>query len=54
MPSPSDDWARRDAAVVWHGFTPMDEYLDGEPIVVERADGHELIGVDGRRYLDAI
>ena len=20
------DWAQRDAAVVWHGFTPMDEY----------------------------
>jgi len=48
------DWARRDAAVVWHGFTPMDEYLAGEPIVVERAEGHELVGVDGRRYLDAI
>ncbi|MEA2902543.1 MAG: adenosylmethionine---8-amino-7-oxononanoate aminotransferase [Actinomycetota bacterium] len=48
------DWARRDAAVVWHGFTPMDEYLDGEPIVVDRAEGHELIDVDGRRYLDAI
>ena len=48
------DWARRDAAVVWHGFTPMDEYLAGEPIVVDRAEGHELIDVDGRRYLDAI
>ena len=40
--------------MVWHGFTPMDEYLAGEPIVVERAEGRELIGVDGRRYLDAI
>ncbi|HEX7276927.1 MAG TPA: adenosylmethionine--8-amino-7-oxononanoate transaminase [Acidimicrobiales bacterium] len=48
------EWVRRDGAVVWHGFTPMDEYLAGEPIVVERAEGHELIGVDGTRYLDAI
>ena len=48
------DWARRDAAVVWHGFTPMDEYLAGEPIVVDHAEGHELVDVDGRRYLDAI
>ncbi len=48
------EWAGRDAAVVWHGFTPMDEYAAGEPIVVERGDGHELVDVDGRRYLDAI
>ena len=26
----------------------------GEPIIVERAEGRELIDVDGRRYLDAI
>ena len=48
------EWARRDAAVVWHGFTPMDEYLAGEPLMVDRAEGHELVDVDGRRYLDAI
>ena len=47
-------WAERDAAVVWHGFTQMSCYLDNQPIVVEAADGHELIDVDGRRYLDAI
>jgi adenosylmethionine-8-amino-7-oxononanoate aminotransferase len=44
----------RDAAVVWHGFTQMACYADNSPIVVERAEGRELIGVDGRRYLDAI
>jgi len=48
------DWAKRDAAVVWHGFTQMSCYEDNAPIVVERADGHELVDVDGRRYLDAI
>ncbi len=48
------EWARRDGAVVWHGFTPMDDYLAGEPIVVDRAEGHHLVGVDGTRYLDAI
>ena len=47
-------WVDRDAAVVWHGFTQMSAYADNEPIVVERAEGHELIDVDGRRYLDAI
>jgi adenosylmethionine-8-amino-7-oxononanoate aminotransferase len=53
-PGSGGEWARRDAAVVWHGFTPMDEYVAGEPIVVDRAEGHELVDVDGRRYLDAI
>jgi adenosylmethionine---8-amino-7-oxononanoate aminotransferase len=50
----SPDWTRRDAAVVWHGFTQMATFLDDVPVIVERAEGHELIDVDGRRYLDAI
>ena len=29
-------------------------YADNAPIIVERAEGRELIDVDGRRYLDAI
>ena len=41
-------------AGVWHGFTQMASYLDNEPIIVEAAEGRELIDVDGRRYLDAI
>lgn len=49
-----NDWAERDAAVVWHGFTQMAAYLENSPIIVERAEGHDLIDVDGRRYLDAI
>ncbi|MEY2406523.1 MAG: adenosylmethionine---8-amino-7-oxononanoate aminotransferase [Acidimicrobiaceae bacterium] len=48
------DWVERDAAVVWHGFTQMSCYADNGPIVVERAEGRELIDVEGRRYLDAI
>src|SRR5579885_660158 len=47
-------WAERDAAAVWHGFTDMSAYLDHCPVIVERAEGHELVDVDGRRYLDAI
>ena len=50
----SDDWIARDAAVVWHGFTQMSTYETNRPVIVERAEGHELIDVDGRRYLDAI
>ena len=47
-------WVKRDAAVVWHGFTQMATYADNHPIVVDHAEGHELVDVDGRRYLDAI
>jgi adenosylmethionine---8-amino-7-oxononanoate aminotransferase len=47
-------WGERDAAVVWHGFTQMASYLDNEPVIVEAAEGRELVDVEGRRYLDAI
>jgi adenosylmethionine-8-amino-7-oxononanoate aminotransferase len=47
-------WGARDAAVVWHGFTQMASYLDNEPVIVDAAEGRELIDVEGRRYLDAI
>jgi adenosylmethionine-8-amino-7-oxononanoate aminotransferase len=49
-----DEWVARDAAVVWHGFTQMDAFAENAPVLVERGEGHELIDVDGRRYLDAI
>src|SRR5437588_3791671 len=32
----------------------MASYVDNAPVVVDRAEGRELIDVDGRRYLDAI
>ncbi|HUI49905.1 MAG TPA: adenosylmethionine--8-amino-7-oxononanoate transaminase [Acidimicrobiia bacterium] len=49
-----DEWVERDARVVWHGFTQMSTFAENRPIIVDRAEGHELIDVDGRRYLDAI
>ena len=48
------DWIERDAAVVWHGFTQMSTFAESDPVIVERSEGHELIDVDGRHYLDAI
>jgi adenosylmethionine---8-amino-7-oxononanoate aminotransferase len=50
----ADDWIARDAAVVWHGFTQMSTFAENDPIIVERSEGHDLIDVDGRHYLDAI
>jgi adenosylmethionine-8-amino-7-oxononanoate aminotransferase len=39
---------------VWHGFTQMAAFELAEPVIVERAEGRELIDSEGRRYLDAI
>ena len=39
---------------MWHGFTQMSCYTESNPVLVAAGDGHELIDVDGRRYLDAI
>jgi adenosylmethionine---8-amino-7-oxononanoate aminotransferase len=52
--SDAGQWALRDASVVWHGFTQMAAYVGSSPITVERAEGREVIDVDGRRYFDAI
>jgi adenosylmethionine-8-amino-7-oxononanoate aminotransferase len=52
--SDQSDWLARDAAAVWHGFTQMSCYADNAPLIVERAEGRELIDVHGKRYLDAI
>jgi adenosylmethionine---8-amino-7-oxononanoate aminotransferase len=41
------DW---DRMLVWHAFTQMAEY---EPFVIDRAEGCELIDIDGRRFIDA-
>ncbi len=40
--------------MVWHGFTQMAAYADNAPLVVERAEGRELIDAEGRHYLDGI
>ena len=44
-----------DLAHVWHPFTQHDEWeADGPPLVIESAEGCELIDIEGRRYLDGV
>jgi adenosylmethionine-8-amino-7-oxononanoate aminotransferase len=54
----SDDRTRRlaalDQAHVWHPFTPMQGWMEDDPLVIERAEGCELIDTDGNRYLDGV
>jgi adenosylmethionine-8-amino-7-oxononanoate aminotransferase len=44
----------KDRRFLWHPFTQMAEWVSGEPLVVERAEGNYLIDTDGRRYLDGV
>ncbi len=54
----STDRTRRlrdlDRAYLWHPFTQMQQWLEGDPLVIESADGFELIDTDGDRYLDGV
>jgi adenosylmethionine-8-amino-7-oxononanoate aminotransferase len=43
-----------DRSYLWHPFTPMREWLAEPPLVIERAEGNELIDTEGRRYLDGV
>lgn len=46
--------AALDQAHIWHPFTPMRGWMDDDPLVIERAEGCELIDTEGRRYLDGV
>ncbi len=39
---------------VWHPFTQMQDWLDENPVIIERGEGVYLIDVDGNRYIDGI
>ena len=47
-------WSERDKKVLWHPFTSMTEWMEGDPLVIERAEGRYLIDDGGRRYFDAV
>jgi adenosylmethionine-8-amino-7-oxononanoate aminotransferase len=39
---------------LWHPFTQMQEWMGEEPCIISRGDGHYLIDVEGRKYLDGV
>src|SRR5688572_14604931 len=46
--------ARLDHAHLWHPFTQQRDWVSEEPLVIESAQGTELIDSEGRRYLDGV
>ncbi len=46
--------AALDHAHVWHPFTPMKQWREARPLIIDRADGPYLYDTDGRRYIDGV
>lgn len=47
-------WAELDKQYLWHPFTSMRQWVDGVPLVIDRAEGNYLIDIEGHRYLDGV
>jgi adenosylmethionine-8-amino-7-oxononanoate aminotransferase len=46
---------RDDRRYLWHPFTQMQAWMDGDPVVViEKGRGFTLVDTDGNRYLDGV
>jgi adenosylmethionine---8-amino-7-oxononanoate aminotransferase len=46
--------AQLDHLHLWHPFTQQRDWVAEEPLMIERAQGNELIDADGKRYLDGV
>jgi adenosylmethionine---8-amino-7-oxononanoate aminotransferase len=46
--------AALDHAHVWHPFTPMRQWRESEPVIIERGEGEFLIDTRGHRYIDGV
>lgn len=53
-PVTRDDLTRLDLTHLWHPFTPMDEWEQTAPLVIERGEGNNLIDTAGNRYFDGV
>jgi adenosylmethionine-8-amino-7-oxononanoate aminotransferase len=45
---------RLDHTYLWHPFTQMQEWMGEEPCIISAGEGHYLIDVHGRKYLDGV
>ena len=48
------DPAKLDQDHLWHPFTQQQGWAEEEPLMIERAEGSQLIATDGRRYVDGV
>jgi adenosylmethionine-8-amino-7-oxononanoate aminotransferase len=48
------DLAAADRSYLWHPFTQQRGWAREQPLIVDRAEGTDLIDVDGKRYIDGV
>ncbi len=51
---PGGGTARADKSFLWHPFTQMKAWLEGDPLVIVSGEGVYLYDEEGVRYLDAV
>ena len=49
-----DDLVELDKRYIWHPFTQMKDYMDMEPLVIERGEGCYLVDVAGNKFIDGV
>lgn len=50
----SVDHAQLDRDHLWHPFTQQQGWVEEEPVMIEQAEGTQLIDSEGRRYIDGV
>ncbi len=53
-PADARTLASLDHAHVWHPFTPMRQWRQTDPLIIERGEGFDLIDTAGHRYIDGV
>jgi adenosylmethionine-8-amino-7-oxononanoate aminotransferase len=53
-PVSSGQTGEQDQRYLWHPFTQQRDWQAEEPLVIERAEGTDLIDSEGRRYIDGV
>jgi len=49
-----DKLTQLDHTYLWHPFTQMQEWMNEDPVIISRGDGHYLVDDHGRKYLDGV
>jgi adenosylmethionine-8-amino-7-oxononanoate aminotransferase len=49
-----EELKRLDHTYLWHPFTQMQEWMGEDPCIISEGDGHYLIDIHGRKYLDGV
>lgn len=49
-----EELARKNKEYVWHPFTQMKDYVEEDPVIIERGEGRKLYDVNGNGYWDGV